>query len=56
MSAMARSIKVVVTGSSIGNAASPKKPETPPLKPARNELARRAGAPFDCGSIEVIAT
>ena len=55
MSAMARSISVVVTGNSIGSAAMPKKPLTPPLMPASNDAARRAGGRFDCGSIERMA-
>jgi len=52
---MARSISVVVTGSSIGSAAMPTKPLTPPLMPASNDAVRRAGGRFDCGSIERMA-
>jgi hypothetical protein len=46
---------VVVTGSSIGKAASPKKPLTPPLRPTSTEEARCAGGRFAPGSIERIA-
>jgi hypothetical protein len=56
ISAIARSMMVVVTGSSSGNAAKPKNPETPPLIPASTEAARCAGGAFDCGSIEEMAT
>ena len=55
MSAIARSIKVVVTGNSIGSAAKPKKPLSPPETPARNDAVRRAGGRLDCGSIERMA-
>jgi hypothetical protein len=56
MSAIARSISVVVTGSSIGSAAMPTNPETPPLIPASTEAVRRAGGLRDCGSMERTAT
>jgi hypothetical protein len=49
---MARSISVVVTGSSRGRAAIPKKPLTPPVTPASSDEARCAGGRFDRGSIE----
>jgi hypothetical protein len=55
MSAIERSISVVVTGSSSGSAANPKKPLTPPLRPASSEAVRCAGGRFEFGSIERIA-
>jgi len=50
-----RRISVVVTGSSIGSAAIPKKPPMPPLTPASTEAVWRAGGRFDRGSIERMA-
>ena len=52
---MARSISVVVTGNSIGSAAMPINPLTPPLMPANSVAARCAGGRFDCGSMERMA-
>jgi hypothetical protein len=50
MSAMARSINIVVTGSSIGKDAAPNSPPKPPATPARAEASRIdgrfLGAPF----------
>ena len=42
-SAIARSMRVVVTGNSIANATAPKKPLTPPLTPASSEDALTDG-------------
>ena len=43
---MARNIKAVVSGSSIGSAAAPKNPLTPPLTAAITDESWLAGGPF----------